>query len=484
MTTPVRVRFAPSPTGRLHIGGLRSALFNYLFAKKHSGTFILRIEDTDQKRTVDGAVEDIVRALNAYGLVPDEGLYNPEKLGEERGNYGPYTQSKRLPLYKTAVDTLVEQGSAYPCFCSSERLQSLRTSQENQHLPPGYDGLCRNIPIDEAKVRITKGEAHVIRFRMPHDGSTVAEDSIRGKVSFSHSTLEDSVLLKTDGFPTYHLANVVDDHAMEISHVIRAEEWLPSLPLHLLLYKAFGWPTPTFAHLPLILGPGRKKLSKRDGATAASDYLRDFLPSAVTNFIAFLGWNPKTDREYYATLDELAADFELTRINKAGAIFDTKKLRHIHRQHMRAVPPSQLAKYAGLALTDAEAERYMPLAIDRAHTLPEVAEAITFLTHDTLTYDAALLVPKNGSPAETKITLAALRDFWAALDTEWGSATTLKTTTLAWIPEHQLTNLTVLWPARIALTGQKNSPDVFDVAVALGKTRACTRLEHAVELLA
>ena len=478
--TEIRTRFAPSPTGKLHIGSLRSALFSYLFAKHHKGTFILRIEDTDQKRTVDGAVEDIIRTLSAYGLTPDEGAYNPDNLAEERGTFGPYTQSKRLPLYREAVQTLVQQGSAYPCFCTPERLQQLRASQENQHLPPGYDGTCRALAPDVAKTRMSNGEAHVIRFAMPPEGETIAEDAVRGKVKFAHTTLEDSVLLKTDGFPTYHLANVVDDHAMHISHVIRAEEWLPSLPLHIQLYKAFGWQLPIFAHIPLILGPGRKKLSKRDGATAAADYLQEYLPSAVINFIAFLGWNPKTEKEFYESLAALIEDFDLAKVNTSGAIFDTEKLRHLNRLHMRTLPPIQLAKCAGLTLTDGEAQRYLPLAIDRATTLPEVASGIAFLKNDTLTYDATILIPKKSDAASTKNALQSLLTFWKTLNNEWQDATTLKKVTLSWIIAQQLTNLAVLWPARVSLTGQQNSPDVFDVAIALGRARACARLEQGI----
>ncbi|MEK7631344.1 MAG: glutamate--tRNA ligase [Patescibacteria group bacterium] len=481
--TPVRVRFAPSPTGRLHIGGLRTALFNYLYAKTHKGTFVLRIEDTDQKRTVDGAVADIVRTLNAYGLVPDEGAYKPEELSLEHGSAGPYTQSKRRPMYQAAANTLLEQGSAYPCFCTAERLQQLRASQENQHLPPGYDGVCRALPTATAKQRMNQGEPHVIRFAMPKEGTITVEDLVRGKVQFARTTLEDSVLLKTDGYPTYHLANVVDDHAMKISHVIRAEEWLPSLPLHVQLYQAFGWEVPAFAHIPLILGPGRKKLSKRDGAMPAADYLKEYLPSAMINFIAFLGWNPKTEQEFYPSLETLVQDFNLSNIHKAGAIFDTEKLKHLNRLHMRALTPVALAHHAGLALSEAEAERYIPLAIDRATTLPEVAAAIHFLVADALTYDTATLIPNKGEAQATKNILQSLQAFWQTLENEWGNAETLKTATLAWIVKQELTNLNVLWPARVALTGQRHSPDVFDVAIALGKVRTVKRLEQGISKL-
>jgi len=478
----LRVRFAPSPTGRLHIGGLRSALFNYLFAKKHGGTFILRIEDTDQKRTVPGMVEDIVDTLQAYGLVPDEGPTRSDGKLVERGDHGPYTQSQRLTRYVAAAKQLVEQGSAYPCFCTAERLRALRASQKNQHLPPGYDGLCRTLTPTDAHARIAQGEPHVVRFAMPKDGETVAEDLVRGQVTFKYATLEDSVLLKADGFPTYHLANVVDDHDMEITQVIRAEEWLPSLALHVLLYQAFAWNPPQFAHLPLILGPGRKKLSKRDGATAAADYRRDYLPLAVLNFIALLGWNPKTDRELYLNLAELAADFDLAKVHKAGAIFSLEKLKHFNRLHMKALAPTELAKVADVKLTPDEANRYLPLVIDRATTLSELQALVQFFTAATLTYDATTLVPKGGDKAVAQSALQALHDFWQGSEA-WSSAAGLKTASLNWIKKSGLTNVGVLWPARVALTGQRNSPDVFDVAIALGKERSLQRLKAAQQAL-
>jgi glutamyl-tRNA synthetase len=480
----IRVRFAPSPTGRLHIGGLRAALYNYLFAKKHGGTFILRIEDTDQQRSVPGGVEDIVNTLYAYGIPPDEGvLLEGGKIGE-RGAHGPYVQSKRLTTYREAAAKLVEQGSAYPCFCTPERLAALRTSQEQQHLPPGYDGTCRTITPADAAARVAAGEAHVIRFRTPREGATQANDLVRGDVLFRHATIEDTVLMKTDGFPTYHLANVVDDHAMQITHVIRGEEWLPSLPLHLLLYAAFSWEAPAFAHLPLILNTNRKKLSKRDGTTAAADYLADYLPMATLNFIALLGWNPKTEQEYYVSLDELVRDFDLAKVNKAGAIFDTKKLVHLNKLHMRAADPVRLAHIAKLTCTDDEAKKYLPLVIERAERLVDLQPAVAFLTAEDLTYDATLLIPKKGITERTKEVLLAIIPWLNERPAgEWGSADSLRTTTLAWIAERDWTNQEVLWPVRVALSGAAASPDVFDIAVALGKERAMQRVQKAVELL-
>ncbi len=484
MQPPIRVRFAPSPTGYLHIGGLRAALYNYLFAKKHGGTFVLRIEDTDQQRTVAGAVEDIVATLSAYGIPPDEGVSQDGGKIVKRGEFGPYVQSHRLHMYREAAQKLVEQGSAYPCFCTSERLTALRASQEQQHLPPGYDGTCRTIAPADAATRIAAGEAHVIRFRTPREGTTQIRDLVRGDVLFRHSTIEDAVLVKTDGFPTYHLANVVDDHAMHITHVIRGEEWLPSLPLHVLLYAAFAWDAPAYAHLPLILNTSRKKLSKRDGTTAAADYLTVYLPMATLNFIALLGWNPKTEREYYATLAELVADFDLAKVNKAGAIFDTKKLIHLNKLHMRAADPVQLARAAKLTCTDHEARTYLPLVIERAERLTDLQPAIAFLTAAELTYESDILIPKNGTREHTREVLQAVLPWLQDRAVgEWGMPENLRTATLAWISEKGWTNQEVLWPVRVALSGAKASPDVFDIACALGKERTLHRVQKAIGAL-
>lgn len=479
-----RVRFAPSPTGRLHIGGLRSALFNYLFAKKHGGTFILRIEDTDQQRLVPGAIDDIVDTFHAYGLEADEGPARVDGKIVERGTFGPYTQSKRLALYKSAVQQLHDAGKAYPCFCSSDRLRELRASQERQHLPPGYDGACRSISPTEAAERVAAGETHIIRFHMPVEGASVIPDLIRGTVTFQNALVEDAVLLKSDGFPTYHLANVVDDHAMEITHVIRAEEWLPSLPLHVQLYSAFGWTPPAFAHLSHILGTNRKKLSKRDGAVAAGDFLTDYLPIAVLNFIALLGWNPKSDQEFFPTLQELIAAFDITQVNKAGAIFDLAKLQHIHRLHLRAADPVVVAHAAGVPLTPEKARTAIPLAVEQAVTLTEIPKRLQFLLSPKLTYESALLIPKQGSALQAKNVLQLLQTFWQEVPKDiWSEAEKLRQKTLAWIVTTKQKNADVLWPARVALTGEAKSPDVFAVAVILEKDEALLRLTQAIEEL-
>jgi nondiscriminating glutamyl-tRNA synthetase len=325
--TQIRVRFAPSPTGFVHVGSLRTALFNYLFARHHQGQFILRIEDTDQERYVEGAVDNLLQALDWVGIDYDEG---PNKDGP----FGPYFQSLRVDIYKKHVQQLLNSEKAYPCFCSAERLENMRQEQLARGEDPKYDGHCRNIASTQARQRMTN-ESHVIRMKIPDAQPVEVDDLVRGSVVFQSAVLDDQILLKSDGFPTYHLANVVDDHLMEISHVIRGEEWLPSTPKHVLLYEAFGWQKPQFAHLPLLLNADRSKLSKRQGDVAVEDYQkRGILPQALLNFVALLGWNKGDDQEIF-TMEELIRYFSLERINKSGAVFDIQKLLWMNGQYIR-----------------------------------------------------------------------------------------------------------------------------------------------------
>jgi glutamyl-tRNA synthetase len=468
----------------MHIGGLRTALYNYLFAKKNHGAFILRIEDTDQKRTVPGALEEIITILNAYGLAYDEGPILVGNNLEEKGNHGPYVQSKRLEHYKKATKELLEQGSAYRCFCTTERLNALRQSQEKQNLPPGYDGFCRNLPNAEIERNIKAGMNFVVRFMMPREGKTEIIDLIRGQVSFNHIVLEDAVLQKSDGFPTYHLANVVDDHLMEISHVIRGEEWLPSLPLHFLIYKTFNWQPPEFAHLPLMLSPTHKKLSKRDGDTAAKDYLKEYLPNAILNFIALLGWNPKNNREFYLTPDEMIEDFEINKINKAGAIFEVKKLNFLNHEHLKQYPIGDLAKKIDLKLDSSELKKYLPMALERAEKNSDIPKLISFLITDDIAYKPELLIPKDAEANITKTNLINIKNYLTELGPEeWLSALKIKEKTIKWIKLNGKSNQEMLWPLRVALSGLEKSPDVFDIAYALGKGKTLSRIDNAINSL-
>jgi len=334
----VRLRFAPSPTGFLHVGGLRTALFCWLYARQQSGKFIFRLEDTDQKRLVEGAETDLIHMLEWAGIELDEG---PE-IG---GDFGPYRQSERLEIYRQHVHKLLDEDHAYPCFCSTERLDNLRDEQRANGEIPRYDGLCRRLKKEESARRVVSGETHVVRMKIPEIPETlVLNDLIRGRVSIETSQTEDQVIVKSDGFPTYHLAVVVDDHLMQITHVVRGEEWLPSFPKHLLLYRYFGWDPPEFAHLPLILNPDRTKLSKRQGDVAVEDF-RDqgFLAETLVNFISLLGWSPADDRELF-TLAELIEEFSFVRVNKSGAVFDREKLNWMNQQYIQNLDQQDLVR--------------------------------------------------------------------------------------------------------------------------------------------
>lgn len=496
----VRVRFAPSPTGFLHIGGLRTALYNELYALRHGGTFILRIEDTDRTRYVEGSVESLLRTLARCGIVPSEGPYLMEDGSlAERGDRGPYVQSARLAIYRDHVDRLLASGHAYKCYCSTERLEQVKQGQSAAKLPVMYDRHCRDRKPDDADA------PHVVRLKVPVEGVTRFEDLIRGPVEFENALIDDQVLLKTDGFPTYHLANVVDDHLMAITNVIRGEEWLPSTPKHILLYAAFGWEAPKFAHLPLLLNPDRSKLSKRQGDVAAEDYLdKGYLPEAMVNFIALLGWNPTGDREIYAK-DELAKEFAIEKINKAGAVFNREKLDWLNKEYLRALPVDRLAERAvpffvkaeilrpegpgfvacdGFArFTRADLEKAVSLEQRRATTLADLPEATRYLFEAKAKADASMLPWKKSTPEAAKERLRGLRGFLAGLDGEFDDTKTLEKATLAFVAEKGWTNAESLWPLRVALTGREASPSPFEVAWALGKERTLARIDDALTKL-
>ncbi len=331
----IRTRFAPSPTGFLHVGGLRTALYSFLFAKKNHGQFVLRIEDTDQSRLVEQATAKLISALDWAGLTYDEG----PQVG---GNFGPYIQSERLEIYQTYIKQLITQGHAYYCFCSPERLELVRARKIAAKLPPAYDRTCRNLDQSNISEKMTAGEKFVVRMKIPLTGEAVFTDLVRGTVTIDYKNIDDQVLLKSDGFPTYHLAVVVDDHLMQISHVIRGEEWLSSTPKHLLLYHYFGWQAPVFAHIPLLLNPDKSKLSKRQGDVAVEDYIKlGYTKEALVNFIALLGWNPGDNREIFS-LEELVQEFSLERVGKSGAIFNVEKLRWLNHKWLTSYTPEKL----------------------------------------------------------------------------------------------------------------------------------------------
>ncbi|MEK7189941.1 MAG: glutamate--tRNA ligase, partial [Patescibacteria group bacterium] len=335
------VRFAPSPTGFLHVGSLRTALYNFLFARQHNGDFILRLEDTDRARYVAGAAESLLKTLAAAGLDWDEG---PMLSDKEKGKFGPYVQSERMEIYKKYAAELVDKDRAYYCFCPAERLEKLRQTQQANKQPTMYDGLCCGLDRSSVAKNLKENKPHVIRLAVPKEGMTKFKDIIRGEVEFENKLIDDQVLVKSDGFPTYHLANVVDDHLMKITHVIRGDEWLSSTPKHIVLYDAFGWDAPRFAHIPLLLNPDKSKLSKRQGDVAVEDYLKKgYLPEVLINFMALLGWNPGTEQEIFS-LSKLIKAFDISKAQKAGAVFNLEKLDWMSGEYIKKMPVGELVK--------------------------------------------------------------------------------------------------------------------------------------------
>lgn len=488
----VRTRFAPSPTGYMHVGNLRTALFEYLFAKHNDGKFVLRIEDTDKSRQVENGVEIILKSLYWAGVNPDEGVIFDEN-GEvaQKGEFGPYIQSERLELYHKYAQELLDNGHAYYCFCSSERLKELREHQEKNKLPTGYDGECLKLSSEEAKKRVEAGEKHVIRLKMPKEGETVFNDLIRGEVVFRNELVDDQVLIKTDGFPTYHMAVVVDDHLMNITHVLRADEWISSTPKHIQLYKYFGWELPKFAHLTLLLNSDRSKLSKRQGDVSVEDYRKKgYLPEAIINFIAFLGWNPGGEKEVYS-LEELTKDFSLEQVSKAGAIFNLEKLDWYNKEYLKKLLNEEIAKRAGqyFAATDWWKNDWvgkLPMAIalekERVTTLSELPEAIKFVFIRP-EYQKEILIWKKSNSGEAKKILQELEGVLNNFSVQEWNKDNLQTKIGEWVKEKGYSNGIVLWPMRVALSGQENSPGPFEIAEVLGKDEAVGRIKNAVEKL-
>lgn len=481
---PVRTRYAPSPTGNPHIGNIRSALFSWAYARSRGGKFLLRIEDTDRNRYVEGAVEAIMESLRWLGIDWDEG---PD-IG---GPHGPYFQSQRLDLYRQAADRLIELGRAYPCFCTPERLDALRAAQAAAKQPPGYDGLCRSIPKAEAAERAAK-EPHVVRFAMRREGVTVLEDVIRGEVVFENALQDDFVILKSDGFPTYHLAVVVDDTAMEISHCIRGDEWISSAPKHIQLYEALGWTPPAWAHLPLILGPDHKKLSKRSGDTALLDY-RDhgYLPEAMVNFLALLGWS-LDDHTTILGIEELKRHFDLARVVPNPAVFDIERLNYLNGHYIRAMDEERWVALVGewadrglppsipRPLDPAVIRGAAPLLRERVTRLDEIAGMVAFLfTFDAPEYDLALLTDRVGDAATAvRVLDEALVRLDAISDHDW--ATPAIEAALRGLEEPLGMKLRKFIPVLyVAVMGRPTGIPLFDSLAILGRERALARLRAA-----
>ena len=490
----IKTRFAPSPTGYLHIGGLRTALYNYFYAKQHQGEFVLRIEDTDQKREVKGAVEALIITLQKMGLDWDSGpvLNNNLNLAE-KGQNGPFLQSKRVDLYQEYSKELIGQGKAYFCFCTEERLAKLRADQEANKQAPRYDGLCRNLTPDEVEENLKQSKSKVIRLKVPENREVIFKDLIRGEVKFNTKEIDDQVLIKSDGFPTYHLANVVDDHLMEITHVIRGEEWLSSTPKHLLLYEAFGWQQPDFAHLPLLLNPDKSKLSKRQGDVAVEDYLaKGYLPEALINYVALLGWHPQDNpaspsasrggQEFFS-LEQLVKEFSLERVQKAGAVFDLEKLNWFNSYYIKQLSDEDLVVRCKEFLPDADKNillKILKIEKERLNNLSEIGEkAKMFL--DLPDYNSEILIFKKS----TKETMAmALKKVLEKLNSisDW-QAEKIKACLTEVVGENNLTNGDVFWPTRVAVSGAEKSPSPEDIMEVLGKEEGLTRIKIAIDKL-
>lgn len=487
----IRDRFAPSPTGNVHVGSLRTALYNYLFAKKNNGQFLLRLEDTDRTRYEEGAVENLLGALMVTGVVPDEGLFEEDSKIVQKGDYGPYIQSERLEIYKKYIDQLLENGQAYYCFCTKERLDEVREKQKRAAETPRYDGHCRNLPREEVEARVAAGEPYVIRLKLPEDHVVTFDDAVRGRIEINTNDLDDQVLIKTDGFPTYHFAVVVDDHLMGITHVIRGEEWLPSTPKHVYLYECFGWEQPQYVHLSNILNDDHKKLSKRQGDVSVGDFLKKgYLPEALINFLALLGWSPEDEKEIFS-MDELVEAFDLSRINKSGAVFDRAKLDWMNAHYIKELPIEELTARmipylvdAGY-ITEADIEKRMPwlekvgeLMRERLNYFAQVPEEtkVLFDRNFEITDQESLdllkeeTVPVLFNALVEKITESDV------VDTERAKAILKEIQ-----KEHKAEKIKgkmLYMPTRIMLTGEMHGPDLTLIMDVLGKEELLLRLDR------
>lgn len=486
---PVRVRFAPSPTGYLHIGGARTAIYNWLLARATGGQFLLRIEDTDRTRYVEDALQDIMASLRWLGLDWDEGP-------ETGGPVGPYFQSKRLDLYQKYAEQLVAEGKAYYCFCSAERLAAVRVAQEASKQPPGYDRRCRNLTSDEVAAKKAEGQIPVIRFKVPLEGTTTVVDELRGEMLFENRTLDDLVLLKSDGFPTYHLANIIDDHFMGITHVMRGDEWIASTPRHILLYGAFGWQPPKFAHLPVFLAPsGGGKLSKRHGATSVREYReKGYLPEALFNFLLLLGWHPQDEQEMF-TREEAVKAFSLERISKSPVAFATDKLDWFNGLYIRKMDVHELSERClpilqrdGLIADPCPPDRFeylvkiVPLVQERLKLLPEISELVDFFLNDDIPAPPPdLLIQKNTTTEQTVEMLRrsmTVLEQAPSLDHEHADPGLR-----ALAEEFGVKAGQVFMPIRVAISGRTATPGLFETMDAVGKERVLRRMRNAIEVL-
>jgi glutamyl-tRNA synthetase len=481
--SPVRVRIAPSPTGHFHIGSARTALFNWLFARHHGGKFIVRIEDTDRTRFDPEAVSDTQASLRWLGLDWDEGP-------EVGGDHGPYFQSERLDLYQYYADWLINKDKAYKCYCSPERLAALREEQRTKKTDVGYDRHCRRLTAVQRAEYEAQGITPVIRLKAPLTGQTSFQDVLYGDIVVENHTLDDLVLLKSDGFPTYHLANVVDDHLMEISHIMRGDEWLPSVPKHILLYDAFGWEVPIYAHLPLILAPsGKGKLSKRHGGVEVRDFRREgYLPEAMINYLARVGWSLDDKSELFSR-QELVEHFDLSGINNSPARFSYERLEWMNAHYIRQLEVDDLAQRLipflaeeGYQVTVTDLRPLVPLIQERLKTLSEAVNWVDFFFQDEIEYDPNLLIGKNMDAAASLDALGQARDALANLpDFEVGA---IEAALRDLADSFGLKVGQLLGIIRVAVTGKKVAPPLFETLSILNRERTLARIDQALAQLA
>ena len=487
--TEVRLRFAPSPTGYLHIGGLRTALYNYLFAKANQGKMVLRIEDTDRTRFVEGAIEGLIQSLKWAGIDYDEGVFMEDDKVVEKGDYGPYIQSERLDIYQKYVDQLLEDGHAYYCFCSKDRLDHLREEQKIKGQIPRYDGLCRSIPLEEARERIAKGEKAVVRLKLPENMDIKFHDAVRGDITINTNEMDDQVLMKSDGFPTYHMAVVVDDHLMKITHIVRGEEWLPSTPKHIYLYDCFGWEKPQYVHLPGVLNADHKKLSKRQGDVSVEDFKnRGYLPEGLINYLALVGWSPK-DNEEILSMKDLIDQFSFDRVSKAGGVFDKNKLDWVNAHYIKELPIDQLVDLAlpklvkaGLISQDfAQGHRdWLKLLLETVREslsrIEEVPEKTAFLFGN---------LEVTEEEAKDQLASDHIKDLLGALKEELDSVDQVdqefaKTVMKRIQKKTGIKGKGLYMPTRAAITGNVHGPELSNIMELLGKDKMLERIKQVL----
>jgi glutamyl-tRNA synthetase len=479
----VRLRFAPSPTGFLHIGNLRSALFGYFLAKSLKGDFILRIEDTDQKREVEGATKSLLDILSWVGVEFNEGPHI-------NGDYGPYIQTQRIDIYQKYIKELLEKGEAYYCFCSAERLEEMRQKQQENKEAPKYDQHCRHLSKEEIEKKIKNGESYVIRQKIPTNCCVEVYDELRGKIIFKSEDLDDHVLIKSNGIPTYQFANIVDDHLMKISHVTRGDEWLASFPKNALLYKAFGWSMPKYIHLPLILNKGGGKLSKRQGDVFVEDYrAKGYLPEAIVNFCALLGWHPKDDQEILS-MSEIIDKFSLNGMGVSPAVFDLEKLDYLNGHYIRQKNTKDLSSLCkpylvkeGLVKKDTkddDLQKIIEISKERLKKIEDISSMTHYLFIDEIIYEENLLIWKNLTLEESKSNLKEIYKVLQEVKENNWTKENLEKIVFNWLKENNKKNGDYLWPLRVSLSGQKNSPNPFELAWALGKEKSLQRIFKAI----